>query len=80
MLKNNSAHTTPKPAPNDLRRMPADQLISGLKQLVKQDNQLTADLLAYLAEVDHRKLYLEAAFPSMFAARISRVFDEGSKA
>jgi hypothetical protein len=33
-------------------------------RVVRRD---TATLLAYIAEIDHRKLYLEHAYPSMFA-------------
>ena len=51
----------------DLSRMPPDQLLSGLKTLVDRGNQLTPTMLAYLGEVDHRRLYLDAAFSSMFA-------------
>src|SRR5262245_57084877 len=42
-------------------------LLSGLKALIGRDRETTAELLAHLAEVDQRKLYLPAAYPSMFA-------------
>jgi 5-methylcytosine-specific restriction endonuclease McrA len=42
-------------------------LLRELAALVAQDRATTAALLAHLAEVDARKLYLPAAFPSMFA-------------
>jgi hypothetical protein len=42
-------------------------LLRGLATLVSQDRATTAALLAHLAEVDARKLYLPAAYPSMFA-------------
>ena len=35
--------------------------------LVAKDRATTAELLAHLAEVDARKLYLPAAHPSMFS-------------
>ena len=38
-----------------------------LHALIDLDRQSAAELLAHLAEVDDRKLYLEAAFPSMYA-------------
>jgi hypothetical protein len=38
-----------------------------LAALVAQDRATTAMLLAHIAEVDARKLYLSAAYPSMFA-------------
>src|SRR6059036_331434 len=42
-------------------------LLQDLAALVAQDRATTAALLAHLAEVDARKLYLPAAYPSMFA-------------
>jgi hypothetical protein len=42
-------------------------LLRDLSALVAQDRSTTAELLAHLAEVDARKLYLPAAYPSMFA-------------
>src|SRR5438105_3198328 len=41
-------------------------LLRGLADLTGQDRTTTASLLAHLAEVDARKLYLPAACPSMF--------------
>jgi hypothetical protein len=40
-------------------------LLSGLSSLAAWDRATTAELLAHLAEVDERKLYLPAAYPSM---------------
>jgi hypothetical protein len=42
-------------------------LLRDLAALVAQDRVTTAALLAHLAEVDARKLYLPAAYPSMYA-------------
>src|SRR3990172_7767413 len=42
-------------------------LLRDLASLVARDRATTARLLAHLAEVDARKLYLPAAYPSMFA-------------
>jgi hypothetical protein len=42
-------------------------LLRDLVALVAQDRNTTASMLAHLAEVDARKLYLPAAYPSMFA-------------
>ena len=42
------------------------ELLVGLTRLVAHQNQLTAELLAHLAEVDGRRLYLEHACSSMF--------------
>ncbi len=50
-----------------LGRLGNEQLLAALKVLVQQENELTSDLLAHLAELDERKLYLELGFPSLFA-------------
>jgi hypothetical protein len=42
-------------------------LLHGLRALVVQDRTTTAAMLAHLAEVDARRLYAPAAYPSMFA-------------
>src|SRR5712691_7846245 len=42
-------------------------LLRDLASLVAQDRMTTAAILAHIAEVDARKLYLPAAYPSMFA-------------
>src|SRR5437867_8704263 len=42
-------------------------LLRDLAALVAHDRATTARLLAHLAEVDERRLYLPAAYPSMFA-------------
>ena len=42
-------------------------LLRDLAVLIAQDRATTAALLAHLAEVDARKLYLPAAHPSMFS-------------
>ncbi len=44
-----------------------DVLLRDLKSLVARDRRTTSELLAHLAEVDDRRLYLPAAYPSMFA-------------
>ena len=41
-------------------------LLRNLASLVTQDRNTTADLLAQIAEVDARRLYVPAGFPSMF--------------
>ena len=50
----------------ELSSMPSDQLVKRLRRLVDHGNALTAELLAHMGEVDARRLYLEAACPSMF--------------
>src|SRR6266536_6564768 len=42
-------------------------LLRDLAALVAHDRATTARLLAHLAEVDERRLYLPAAYPSMYA-------------
>ena len=42
-------------------------LVRDFAAVVAKDRGVTAELLAYLGEIDARKLYLPAAYPSMFA-------------
>ncbi len=49
-----------------LSRVADHVLVRDLAALVSKDRTTTASLLAHIAEVDVRKLYLPAAFPSMF--------------
>ena len=49
-----------------LDHVPDDRLLSDLAALVATDRRTTAALLAHLAEVQERKLYLPAACSSMF--------------
>jgi hypothetical protein len=50
-----------------LAKLPAAELLAALRRLVSDDHHLTADLVAHLGEVDSRRLYLQAACPSMFS-------------
>ena len=50
-----------------LTHVPDPALLRGLRALVAQDRATTAMLLAHLAEVDARRLYAPAGYPSMFA-------------
>jgi len=50
-----------------LRNLDKDNLLRDFSALIEKDRRDTATLLAYIAEVDRRKLYLEHACPSMFA-------------
>ncbi len=50
-----------------LGRLGNEQLLSALKALVQAENELTSDLLAHLAELDERRLYVELGFSSLFA-------------
>jgi hypothetical protein len=66
----------PAPTPAPVEEFPvktyslsllSDQtLLRDLAALVAQDRSTTAALLAHIAEVDARKLYLPAAYPSMY--------------
>jgi len=55
-----------------LQRIDNHQLLHDFSELVDKDRRDTATMLAYIAEIDRRKLYLEHAFPSMFAFCTSR--------
>jgi hypothetical protein len=44
-----------------------DELLASLSTLVRRGNDLTADVLAHLAELGERRLYLELGFSSLFA-------------
>ena len=50
-----------------LTHVPNLALLRELRALVAQDLAITALLLAHLAEVDARRLYAPAGYPSMFA-------------
>src|SRR5205823_4145526 len=50
-----------------LSHLADDALLRAVSTLVAQDRATTAALLAHLAEVDTRRLYLPAGHPSMFA-------------
>src|SRR5450432_385655 len=43
------------------------ELVAGLAQLVRSGNELTAEVLAHLAELEERMLHLELGFASLFA-------------
>jgi hypothetical protein len=49
-----------------LKHLSDEELIARLKVLVRQDCELTAELVAHLAEVDERKLYLDRACSCMY--------------
>ena len=50
-----------------LRHIDKEHLLRDFSALVEKDRRDTAMMLAYIAEIDRRKLYLEHACPSMFA-------------
>ena len=49
-----------------LSHIPDDVLLRGLAGLLAQDRATTAAMLAHLAEVDERQLYLPASYRSMY--------------
>jgi len=49
-----------------LAHLSNEVLLSGLATLVARERSNTADLLAHVAEVDHRRLYLPEGYPSMY--------------
>jgi len=51
---------------HELTHLADDRLVHETKMLVARDRATTAQLIAHLAEIDRRKLYLPAGFPSMF--------------
>jgi hypothetical protein len=50
-----------------LRRVPDDELLRRLSELVCRSRRVEADLVAHIGEVDERRLFARQAFPSMFA-------------
>ena len=44
-----------------------EELVAALSGLVRRENDLMSDLLAHLAELDDRRLYLDLGFTSLFA-------------
>ena len=50
-----------------LATLPRGELLARLHELVRRGNAVEAELLAHLAEVDGRRLYLEEGCTSMFA-------------
>ncbi len=53
-------------ARRSLTCIPDHDLLSSLATLVTRDRTTTAEMLEHIAEVDARKLYLPAAYPTMY--------------
>src|SRR6478752_276802 len=49
-----------------LKSLADDELLAGLSSVVGRRNQVTAEFLAYLAELDERQLFLDLGFASLF--------------
>src|SRR5450631_912352 len=55
------------------------ELLAGLSRLVQRGNELTAEVLAHLAELEERRLHLQLGFPSLFAYCVQALgLSEGS--
>ena len=49
-----------------LKSLPDDELLAGLASIVGRRNQITAEFLAYLAELDESQIFLDLGFSSLF--------------
>src|SRR6478752_7373069 len=49
-----------------LKSLADDELLAGLSRVVGRRNQITAEFLAYLAELDERGIFLDLGFASLF--------------
>jgi hypothetical protein len=56
-----------------LGTIPDDELLLRLAALVQASRRTEADLVAHVAEVDARRLYLREAAPSMFVYCLERL-------
>src|SRR5258705_1764029 len=57
----------------DLKHVADGALLTRLSSLVARDRRTTARLLAHMAEVDARRLYAPAGYPSMFAYCVEKL-------
>src|SRR6187431_1032075 len=49
-----------------LKSLADNELLAGLSSIVGRRNQITAEFLAYLAELDERQIFLDLGFASLF--------------
>src|SRR4051812_10415181 len=49
-----------------LRSLADVELLAGLSRIVGKRNEITAEFLAYIAELDQRQLFLDRGYPSVF--------------
>ncbi len=59
--------------PGTLAGLPNAQLLARVRELVQRGNAVEAELLAHLAEVDARQLYLEEGCSSMFVTNCAEL-------
>jgi 5-methylcytosine-specific restriction endonuclease McrA len=64
----------------NLSQLPSHALTAHLYELRKQERKLLVEFLAYLAELDRRRLYLELGFSSTFAFLVDHLGYTGSAA
>jgi HNH endonuclease len=57
----------------ELNSLGNTELLSALANLVRRGNELTAELLAHLAEMDRRRLHLDLGYPSLFAYCVEKL-------
>jgi hypothetical protein len=53
-------------SPYGVSYLPDGELMAAIGRLAARSNHITAEMLAHVGEIDHRRLYLQAACPSMF--------------
>jgi len=56
-----------------VKSLSSSDLRSATRELVRRSSTLEAELLVHIGEIDERKLYLDWAFPSMFAYCVSEL-------
>src|SRR3954468_843369 len=56
-----------------LKSLADDELLAGLASIVGRRNQITAEFLSYLAELDERQLFLDLGFASLFEYCVERL-------
>ena len=59
---------------HSLQSLSDDQLLARLVAILSDSRRVEADLVAHIAAVDERRLYLREACPSMFAYCVERLY------
>ncbi len=59
---------------HSLQSLSDDQLLAQLAAILRDSRRVEADLVAHIAAVDERRLYLREACPSMFAYCVERLY------
>ena len=50
-----------------IAQLPNNELLARVKQLAEREHEATASLIAHLAELDQRRLYLGEGYSSLFS-------------